>query len=322
MVKTPELDVVTIGEAMLRLAAIDHYRLEQTKYLEVSVGGSEANFAISLARLGVRAGWVSKVVDNQWGRRILGELRWHGIDTSRVIITSSGRVGLNFVEKGSKPRASEVIYDREFSAASGLTPGDIDWDYLASARHVHLTGITAALSNSCRDVVTETVNRASAAKTTVSFDVNYRQKLWSTKDAFETLDSLLPHVTVLITTYEDAIRVFGLSSDPQTVCQALKDRYGCPWIVVTLGSEGSIGLADGEFCRVEGLEVDVVDRVGAGDTFASGCVYGFLEGSLEIGLNLGTRMAAYKHSIVGDVNFFTLEDISRGLTAGSSGIRR
>lgn len=316
------IDVVTVGEAMIRFGSRQGVRLEQATDLTVGIGGAESNVAIALSRMGVSTGWVSKLVSNSFGLRIDGELRWHGVDTSRVIWTKDGRVGTIFVEPGSKPRPSQILYDRANSVASNLTFDELDLDYVLAARHIHLTGITMALSSGCSDMVTKIARAAKEAGRTVSFDVNYRQKLWTTEEAFKATDPLLGSISVLITTLEDAERVLGLSGDPESVCLKMQELYGCPWIIVTLGGDGAIGLAEGEFLRVPGYELDAIDRVGAGDAFAAGAIYGFLHNSLETALRHGTALAALKHTILGDVSCLTKSDVELLLARGPQDIQR
>ena len=318
----PKLEVVTLGETMIRFSPKVGVPLEQARQLDVEIGGSESNVAVALARLGVAAGWISKIVDNPLGRRIAGELRWHGVDTSRIIWTQDGRVGTMFLEPGAKPRPAEVIYDRANSAASTMGFDELDLDYLLDARHVHLTGITMALSDSCRDMVKQVAAKAREAGKTVSFDVNYRQRLWSPEEAKRAVDPVLRDVDLLISTLDDVSRVLNLKDTPEDACRRLHEIYGCPWIIITMGGAGAIGLFDGEIEQVDGYEITAIDRVGAGDAFAAGAIYGFLQGSPDIGLKYGIALAALKHTIFGDQSCFSKKDVERLLAAGGSDIQR
>ncbi len=317
-----KVQVVTLGETMIRFSSRVGIPLERARELDVEIGGSESNVAVALARLGVAAGWISKLVDNPWGRRIAGELRLHGVDTSRIIWTQEGRVGTMFVEPGVKPRPAEVIYDRANSAASTMKFDELDIDYILSARHVHLTGITMALSDSCRELVKQVAAEVRKAGGTVSFDVNYRQRLWSPEEARRAVVSVLQHVNLLISTLDDVRRVFQFDGRAEDACRLLQETYGCPWVIITLGGEGAVGLFDGEVQRVSGYELSIVDRIGAGDAFAAGAIYGFLQDAPDISLKYGAALAALKHTVFGDQSYFSKADVERLLAAGGSDIQR
>ena len=197
-------DVVTIGETMLRLSAPPGVPLEQAPQLDVHVAGAESNVAIALCRLGTTAGWISRLVDTPLGRRIVNELRAHGVDVSRVLWAPDGRVGVYFLEQGIPPRQHRIIYDRAQSAMALLNPDDIDWEFVRSTRLVHLTGITPALSAGCRTAASRAIAEARRGKALVCFDVNYRAKLWSADEAKMVLGPLLADVDILIATADDS----------------------------------------------------------------------------------------------------------------------
>ena len=274
------LDVVALGETMVRFSPPGHQRIEQADHLEFKIGGTESNFAIGLSRLGFGVAWISGLVDNPLGRWLANRIRAHGVDISRVVWSAEGRVGLYFIEFGVSPRAAEIIYDRASSAASRLTPEDMDWDFVRSARHFHTTGITAAISETCRAVVARGLAEAKGAGMSTSFDINYRSLLWSPQEAKQALEEVLPLVDVLFITRADAGLVFGVQGDPKEMVQELKNRYGNEVVVVTMGGEGAIALAGGEYYRGRPYKVVEVDRVGAGDAFDAGFICGYLEGNL------------------------------------------
>ncbi|MGI6565834.1 MAG: PfkB family carbohydrate kinase [Limnochordia bacterium] len=322
MYERSRIEVVTLGETMIRFSSKVGIRLEKAQQVDVEIGGTESNVAVALARLGVASGWISKLVDNPWGFRIAGELRLHGVDTSRIIWTQDGRVGTMFFEPGAKPRPAEVIYDRANSAASTMGFDELDLDYILAARHVHLTGITMALSGSCREMVKKVAAEMRRAGKTVSFDVNYRQKLWMPEEAKMAVDEVLSDVNLLISTLDDVRKVFGLTVNPEEACRKLHETYGCPWVIITMGGAGAIGLFDGEIKQVDGYEITAIDRVGAGDAFAAGAIYGFLQDSPDISLKYGIALAALKHTIFGDQSYLGIRDIERLLAAGGSDIQR
>src|SRR5713101_2552415 len=177
-------DLITFGEAMVRLSPPGWRRLEQARSLDVQVGGAELNTAVALARLGRRAAWVSRLTDNPLGRLIANQAREAGVGTEHVLWTADDRVGLYFLEFGAAPRASSVLYDRKGAAIAGIQPGLVDWRAVfAGARWFHVTGITPALSAGAAETTREALQAARAASVRTSIDLNYRAKLWSQADA-------------------------------------------------------------------------------------------------------------------------------------------
>ena len=206
------MDLVTFGEAMVRLTPPDFQRLEQARSFDAYVGGGELNVAVAAARLGVASRWVSRLPDNALGRMIANRAREQGVDI-HIDWTSDDRAGLYFAELGAAPRASSVLYDRAQSAISRIAPGTIDWPAIFSgARWFHISGITPALSESAARVTAESMIAAKKAGLTVSYDLNYRGKLWTPEKARAVQEPLMEHVDVLITTEEDTRVVFGMSA--------------------------------------------------------------------------------------------------------------
>ncbi|HOK79757.1 MAG TPA: sugar kinase [bacterium] len=167
-------EVVTIGETMIRLSTTNYQTIEQSDTLAFSVAGSESNVAISLSRLGIKTMWISKLINNFLGRKIVQEITKHGVDTSRVIWTDTGKIGLYFIEYGSVPRTTKIIYDRKNSAINSLKPEEIEWNCLDDTRLIHLTGITPALSKNCAKLVKTAIAEAKKRRKAISFDLNYR----------------------------------------------------------------------------------------------------------------------------------------------------
>ncbi len=307
-------DVVTIGETMLRLSAPPGTALEEAHHFLVHVAGTESNVAVTLSRLRTSAGWISRLVDNPLGRRICNEIRGHGVDVSRVLWTSEERVGTYFVELGASPRPGRVIYDRAGSAMAMINPDEVDWPYVREARVVHITGITPGLSPSCRALVARALAEAHAGGVTISFDVNYRAKLWSAAEAASTLAPFLSQVHILICTAADARTLFDLQGDAGSVARGLRGRFHPEVAVVTDGIQVAATLDGGTMAR-EGYPVDAVDRIGAGDAFAAGFIHGFLASGIEQGLEYGAALAALKHTYYGDIAWVLEEDI-RTLISG------
>lgn len=325
-------DVVTLGEAMLRLSPPDTHRLEQTTSLDAKVGGGELNVAVGVARLGLSSAWVSKLPENPIGRMVRNKAREHGVDVSNVVWSKSGRVGIYFLEFGANPRASSVLYDRAGSAVSTLAPGEVDWKKaFDGCKLFHVSGITPALSKSCAEVTLEACKAAKAAGAKVSFDVNYRKKLWTPEEANACMVPMMEFVDILITTEEDTAVVFGIREDSyQKVAVKLEEQFGFQVVAITLREDLSVlrnnwstfAYSDKTFHESAKYSCELVDRVGAGDSFTAGFVYGYLTGDVQKGVDYGTAFSALKHSIPGDLNWATLEEVETQLKGGGSRIQR
>src|SRR4051795_1074998 len=202
-------EVITFGEAMVRLSPPNFKRLEQARSLDVQVGGAELNTAVGVARLGHTAAWVSRLTNNPLGRLIGNRAREAGVGTEHVLWTDADRVGVYFLEFGAAPRASSVLYDRKDSAIAAVGPGMVDWARVfAGAKWFHVTGITPALSPTAAEATREALQAARAAGVKTSIDLNYRAKLWSQADAGRWMSEFMKTCDVLITTEEDTERVF------------------------------------------------------------------------------------------------------------------
>jgi 2-dehydro-3-deoxygluconokinase len=316
------LDVVTVGETQVRFSPKGYLRLEQAQEMEVNAAGAESNVAVALARLGMRVGWISKLPDHPLSRLIVGELRRHGVDTSRVVWTLDGRVAVYFFERAVPPRPPRVWYDRKGSAVTTLQDEEVDWPYLISARVVMVTGITPALSPRLRDLTARIAQEVRAAGKLFALDVNYRAKLWSPQEAAACLSEVLPCVSILFCGQGDAKRVFGLGGEPEAVAQAFHERFGVPTTVVTLGAQGSLALADRIYRQRRVHRVEMVDPLGAGDAFAAGFLCGFLEGGVQRGLDLGGATAALDCTMVGDAAFITRAEVEELLASDDQEIQR
>src|SRR4051794_22262837 len=202
-------DVITFGEAMIRLSPPNFRRLEQAASLDLMVGGAELNTAVALARLGRSTAWVSRLTNNPLGRLIANQAREAGVATEHVVWTDEDRVGVYFLEFGAAPRASSVIYDRKGAAIANIRPGTVNWSAVfAGARWFHVSGITPALSATAAEVTRESLRAARAGNVQVSIDLNYRAKLWTQAEAGRWMSDFMQYCDVLITTEEDAERVF------------------------------------------------------------------------------------------------------------------
>ncbi len=318
-------DVVTFGETMLRLNPAPGSSLEAADALQLHVAGSESNLAVALARLDLRVAWGSRLAQSAPGRRIAAELRRWQVDISQLIWEpeEDGRTGLFYVEYGSSPRATTVLYDRAHSAASHLMPGDVSSEALQSARILHLTGITPALSHSCAEFVRHTAAAARSLGTFISFDVNYRSRLWTPAAARNTLQGMMESIDLLICTQEDAVVLYGIQGSGEETALTLRNLLRVPAVVVTCGADGAYGRTASGSYYAHGLAIGPpVDRLGAGDAFAAGLLYGVLNGDIEQGLRFGMAMAALKHSYTGDLLLATGQEIRRVAEGGFGGLQR
>ena len=340
-------DVVTFGEAMIRLAPPHFQRLEQAATLDVQIGGGELNVAVGVSRLGLKSCWVSRLPKNPLARLMENRVRQAGVDTSAIVWTEDGRVGLYFVEFGAAPRPSSVLYDRAHSAISAIQPGEVDWKKVfAGARWFHTSGITPALSDSAAAVTREALEAAKQAGVTVSYDLNYRGKLWSPDKAQAVQEPLMEFVDVLITTEEDTGVVFKIKASGKTddrgfkeissesykdVAQRLQERFKFKAVAITLRENPlvwrntwtAIAYAGGKFYQDVKYDLEIVDRVGGGDSFSAGFIYGFLaKDSYEAAVRYGNAFSALKQTIPGDFNWSTLEEVEKLLKGASLRVSR
>jgi 2-dehydro-3-deoxygluconokinase len=310
------LDLITIGEAMLRLSVPPNMLLAEAPHFNVHTAGAESNVAVAVARMGYRARWLSRLTDNILGRRITHELSSFGVDCSQVVWTPEDRVGTYYLEFGAQPRPTRVIYDRAYSAASKMEAGTFDLSQLSASRILHLTGITPALSDGCYDLIAAWIEQARKQRVTIVFDVNYRAMLWSPETASAKLSPLLDKVDLLICGQSDAATVFGLDGEPEAVLRALQQRFAVRRVAMTVGEAGAIGLDGDTLYIVDGYPVEIVDRIGAGDAFAAGVICGLLEDDYELGLRYGVAMSALQLTLSGDLFRLSRADVLRLLESG------
>lgn len=322
-------EVVTFGEAMVRLTPPGHQRLEQARTVDVYVGGAELNVAVGATRLGLASRWVSRLTENALGRMIAGRAREQGVDVS-VEWTPADRAGVYFVELGSSPRAATVLYDRAGSAMSKVAPGAIDWTgprAFEGARWFHTSGVTPALSDSAAATVADALAAAKKAGLTVSYDLNYRAKLWSVEKARAVQEPLMRYVDVLIASEETASAVFGVGEPEQ-----LQERLGVRTIALTHREESrarewsqdyeALVRADGAVHRGPTFHLDIVDPIGAGDAFVAGLIFGKLRcNDWSKAVQYGTALAALKHTVPGDFSQATLEEVEALLRSGDDILR-
>lgn len=312
-------EVITFGEAMLRLSPPNFRRLEQSRSLDVMVGGAELNTAVALSRLGRKTAWVSRLTNNPLGRLIANQAREAGVGTDHVVWTDDDRVGIYFLEFGAAPRASSVLYDRKGAAIANLRPGTVDWPAVfQGAKWFHVTGITPALSPTAAETTREALQVARAAKVQTSIDLNYRAKLWSRDEAGRWMTDFMQFCDVLITTEEDTEKVLRITGkDYEDVAGQLARRFPLKVVAITLRENPlvwkntwtAIAYHGGKVFRTRSYEVEIVDRLGAGDSFAAGLIHGLLDGDVQKGLDYGVAASALKHSIPGDFAWLTRAEV-------------
>ncbi len=334
--------VITFGELMLRLAPLGYYRFVQADTLGATFGGGEANVAVSLANYGMDAAFVTKLPKHEIGQAAVNSLRKFGVDTS--LITRGGdRVGIYYLEKGASQRASKCIYDRAHSAIAEATSADFDWDKIfEGADWFHFTGITPALGANVAELCKEACKAAKAHGVKISCDLNYRGKLWTRAQARETMTELCKYVDVCIGNEEDAKDVFGIEAENtdihggklnyegyKSVAKQLKDTFGFEKVAITLrtsitanDNDWAAMLYDGnDYYFSKKYNIHIVDRVGGGDSFGAGLIYGLLSGKdCQAALEFAVAASCLKHSIEGDYNMVSVDEAEK--LAGGDGSGR
>ena len=327
----------------MRLTPPNFQRLEQARSLDLYVGGGELNVAVAASRFGVGSRWISRLPDNPVGHLIANRARELGVDT-RIEWSKTERAGLYFAEMGAAPRPSSVLYDRAGSAISNIEPGSVDWKTVfAGARWFHVSGITPALSRSAAEVTSEALEAAKKAGLTVSYDLNYRRKLWKPEEARAVQEPLMRYVDVLITTEEDTRVVFNLGGrtqqtydklDPNIyadVAHELIRRFNLSAAAITLrenprvllNSWSALLVTEGKVCRAPKFEVEVVDRIGAGDAFSGGLIAMRLQNrNWDDSLHFATAASALKHSVPGDFCLVSRDEVEQLLRGGSLRVAR
>lgn len=331
--------VITFGEIMMRLNPEGYRRFVQADRFEASYAGGEANVAVGLAQFGMDAAFVSKVPAHEIGQCAVNELRRFGVDTS-LILRGGDRLGLYYVEKGASQRASKVIYDRAGSAIAKAAVSEFDWDAIfENASWFHWTGITPALGGELPDICLEACKAAKAHGVTISCDLNFRKKLWTSAQANAVMSKLMPYVDVCIANEEDAKDVFGIAASGtdiaagrlsregyRSVAEQLCARFGFKAVAITL--RGSISASDNDWAAMlytggetyfsPTYHIRIVDRVGGGDSFGAGLIYAMLNGkSPQDTVNFAVAASCLKHSIEHDFDLVSVSEVE-ALAAGNA----
>ena len=339
--------VITFGEIMLRLSTPGYLRFGQARQFDATFGGGEANVAVSLANYGIDAAFVTRLPDNDIAKACIKDLRSYGVDTSKIVF-GGDRVGIYFLETGAVARPSKVVYDRAGSSIATIQPGMIDWKKVfEGADWFHWTGITPALSQGAADVCLEAVRAANALGVTVSCDLNYRKNLWKYgKTAGEVMPALVEGCDIILGNEEDADKVFGIKPEGfdvtatggaidqgrfRSVGEQLMKRFPrAKKVIITL--RGSINANHNTWGGVlwdgarlyESPRYDIthiVDRVGGGDSFMGGLIYGLLSfpGDDRKALNFAVAASCLKHTIFGDYNQVTVAEVENLMKGDASG---
>lgn len=337
------MKVLSFGEILLRLASPGYTKLFQKDSLDATFCGGEANVAVSLAILGQESSFITKVPNNDVGRAAINSMRYFGVNTSKVIY-GGGRLGTYYLEKGASQRPSKIIYDRAYSSIALAEPEEFDWDaILDGVEWFHWTGINPALSENVAEICRQACIVAKKKGITVSCDLNYRGNLWSSAEAQKTMTKLMPYVDVCVANEEDAEKVLGIKAAGtdvengkldrngyKDVALQICDKYGCKYMAITLrqsysasrnGWSGMLYDATKEetwFSKT--YDIQIVDRVGGGDSFTAGLIYALSNGlGNEYAINFAVAASCLKHTIEGDYNRSTVLDIEKLMSSGGNG---
>lgn len=333
--------IITMGEIMLRLATPEHQRFVQADTFQIEYGGGEANVAVSLSNYGLNAHFVTKLPNNPIGQSAINHLRRYGVGTD-YIARGGDRVGIYFLEHGASMRPSSVVYDRGHSAIAEAKASDFDFDTIfKDAQWFHFTGITPALSKEAAELTEEALKAAKRYGVTVSVDLNYRKKLWTPDEAKEVMTHLMQYVDVCIGNEEDAEKVLGFKPGEtdvskgeleiegyKSIFKQMMDTFNFKYVVTTLRESHSASdnswsalIYDGnEFYQSKKYNIRIVDRVGGGDSFAGGLIYGLVKtGDFEYALEFAVGASALKHTIHGDFNLVTVQEVETLIKGDASG---
>lgn len=313
------LDIVTIGETMLRLSPPPGVRITQANEFDVHVGGAESNVAAVASQLGCQTGWISKLPASPLGRRITTALRSYDVEVDIIWDhDDDGRVGTYYFEPGGKPRGDRVQYDRAGSSVTTLTTGEISLEMITSASICYVSGITPALSETLQTTVETVLQTAQSAGTQTAFDLNYRSKLWDTAMAKNAYQSLLPYVDILIGAERDVNACLDRNADPESIVRDLASTFNLETVVLTRGNNGAVALCNDTVFEQPVYDAKTIDAVGTGDAFVGGFLTQKLNdghngttcSNIENALATGAATAALKRTIKGDIAAITPAEVA------------
>ncbi len=332
-------EIVTFGETMLRLSPPEGERLSTTRTLDARAGGAESNVAVAGAALGRETAWLSKLPDSPLGRRIVHELRSHGVDPLVAYDDSAeARLGTYYLEPGGEPRGTNVIYDRADASITTVEPDDLSLDVLTDAAFFYTSGITPALSGRAAETTAALLERARDEGATTVFDVNYRGKLWSPATARAAYEELFPEIDVLVTAERDAVDVLdrddettadGAAAPADTesraarIARGLAAEFDFETVIVTRGEQGALAFHDGTVFEQRVYEAETLDPIGTGDAFVGGYLARRVDGGdVSASLSWGAATAALKRTVAGDLAVVTPEEVESVVDDQSGGIDR
>ncbi|MBQ7901240.1 MAG: sugar kinase [Clostridia bacterium] len=317
-----EFDLISFGEVMLRLSPPDKEKISQSEVFEKNCGGSEFNVASGAANLGIRAAIVTKLPKNKMGHFIARRIRYGNVSDDYVVWddSDSKRLGIYYYESGVYPRKSAVVYDRAGASVCSLNLSEIPDDIYTKTRMFHISSISLALGQQLRETAVEMIKRMKANGVAISFDVNYRSSLWSEEEARSVIKDILPMVDVLFVSEETSRRMMQKEGSLDDIMKSYADEYGCK-IVATTRREivsptkhnfGSRIYYDGRFCEEPHYKnIEVIDRVGSGDAYVSGVLYGILSGdSIDDAMSLGNALSAIKNTVSGDMSISSIDEVN------------
>jgi 2-dehydro-3-deoxygluconokinase len=311
-------DLISLGEVMLRMSPPRYERLRRARSLDIQVAGAQLNIAANLARFGKKAAFISKLPHNELGLLAYDMCQSYGVDMAYVQLVEGARMGVNYLEFTATPRTPVTIFDRKDSAASTITANDFDWQsILADVKIAHTDGIFPGLSVGCREATTIYLETAKALGGLTSFDMNYREHLWTVETARECWNTLLPMIDIVVTNRSVSELAFGFSGSDEALLRQYHEAFGCKLICLTSreidgimrGAWASQALYEGEVIYGRRYEFDAVDRYGTGDAFFAGLLYGYLEGDVQFALNFGNAACALAHTVEGDVAHISVAEV-------------
>ncbi|SFF87995.1 2-keto-3-deoxygluconate kinase [Halopelagius inordinatus] len=317
-------DLVTFGETMLRLSPPHGERLERTRTLDVQAGGAESNVAVAAARLGIDSVWLSKLPDSPLGRRVVSELRSHGVRTGIVWDDpEESRIGTYYLEHGTEPRGTDVTYDRKDAAVTTTVPEELPLGAIRNSEMFYTSGITPALSETLAATTERVLAAAQDGETTTVFDLNYRSKLWSPEAAREEFESLFPAIDLLVAAERDVRSVLDREGDVTELAHGLATDFGFETVVITRGENGSVALHEGEVFEQDIYRAETVDAIGTGDAFVGGFLAKRLHGgNVGEALEYGSATASLKRTVDGDLAVVTPEEVDAVVERDAGGISR
>ena len=335
--------VLTFGEILLRLSSPGHTKLLQKDSLDATFCGSEANVAVSLSKFGIDTKFLTKLPNSEIGNAAINSMRYFGVNTDKVIY-GTGRMGLFYLEKGASQRPSKVIYDREYSAIAEAKPNEFNWKAIfQDIDWFHFSGITPALSKNMMETCLDACKYAHNTGITISCDLNFRAKLWSSEKAQQTMKELVKYVDICIANEEDADKVLGIKAIDsnvnigqidknkyQIVAQEIVKQYGCKYVAISLreshsaSDNGWSGMlynsSSKECCFSKDYEIRIVDRLGGGDSFAAGIIFGLANKmKTQDIIEFGVAASCLKQTMEGDYNRTSVDEVFDLVNSNGSG---